>query len=197
MPPIDNDIQIPKVFTMDELLTAFYIYIKDNKLQHPPTSTTASSTSTSTATSVGTSGAMARGGTLLSVPKQQNDESINATTTATAPGVPLATPIGSEGTTEGEPPAESVVTSLVYNDAKLQSILHKSTMHFHEIQQLLLSKNLIIPAILGTPGDAPIVFTYIMKKDTESINENYAYKDDQRKRKTKRMKTGKEDAKIK
>mmetsp|Transcript_10021 Transcript_10021/g.15008 ORF Transcript_10021/g.15008 Transcript_10021/m.15008 type:complete len:196 (-) Transcript_10021:644-1231(-) len=195
MPPIDNDIQIPKVFTMDELLTAFYIYIKDNKLQHPPTSTTASSTSTSTATSVGTSGAMARGGTLLSVPKQQNDGSINAT--ASTPGLPLATSTGSEGTTEGEPPAESVVTSLVYNDAKLQSILHKSTMHFHEIQQLLLSKNLIIPAILGTPGDAPIVFTYIMKKDTESINENYAYKDDQRKRKTKRMKTGKEDAKIK
>ncbi len=175
MPPLDNDIQIPKVFTMDELLTAFYIYITDNKLQQPPSSSSSSSGNT-TAAATSTSAS-----TLSPLANQQNDESKT-----------LATGTGTKGTTEGDPPTPPV-TSLIYNDSKLQSVFHKSTMHFHEIQQLLLSKNLIIPAILGTPGDAPIVLTYIMKSDNASVNEHYVYEDDVNMRKNKKSKAGKED----
>lgn len=147
VPPIDNDINIPKVFTMDEILTAFYIYITDKKLQQKPAS--GASTSSSAAGNVNT---------VTTTGSQNNDPSTIATGTIAA--------------------NKSSSPTLVYNDAKLQTIFNQPTMEFHQIKNLLLSKNLITPTILGTPGDVPIVLTYIMKEDNASLDPMYIYDDE-------------------
>ncbi len=147
MPPIDNDINIPKVFTMDEILTAFYIYITDKKLQQKPTSEASTSSSAGGNTN-----------TFTTTGSQNNDPSALATGTIAA--------------------NKSSSPTLIYNDAKLQAIFNQPTMEFHQIKNLLLSKNLITPTLLGTPGDVPIVLTYIMKEDNSSLDPMYIYDDE-------------------
>jgi hypothetical protein len=147
VPPIDNDINIPKVFTMDEILTAFYIYITDNKLQQkPPSEASTSSAAVGNASTSATTGS------------QNNDPSTLATATIAA--------------------NKSSSPTLIHNDTKLQTIFNQPTMEFHQIKSLLLTKNLITPTILGTPGDAPIVLTYIMKEDNASLEPMYIYDDE-------------------
>ena len=163
-PPIDNEIHIPKVFTMDEILTAFYIYIADNKLQERPKN-------------------------LSSIHNENDNESTTRSTSLSAPASTPATMATTPLETETGPSS-----STVYNDAKLQAIFKKPTMRLYEIQNLLLSKNLIIPTIFGV-SDAPIVLTYIMKKENACRHQIYEYEDErEKKRKRKRKKEKKVDS---
>lgn len=62
---------------------------------------------------------------------------------------------------------------IIHNNATLEKIFACKKMSFGSIKDLLLSRRLLIPSILGTPGDVPIVLTYIMKKDTVTkLNES-------------------------
>lgn len=63
--------------------------------------------------------------------------------------------------------------SMIHNNATLEKIFDCKMMPFASIKSLLLSRRLLIPSILGTPGDVPIVLTYLMKKDTvTTLNES-------------------------
>jgi len=61
--------------------------------------------------------------------------------------------------------------SLIRNDGKLEELFGCKEMTMAETKQLLVSRGLLIPSILGTPGDAPVVLKYIMKKET-ALNSN-------------------------
>lgn len=101
-PPMDNDIQIPRVLTMDEAMDAIYLYSKEKNLLD-----------------------------------------------------------------------EANLGSII-NDAKLESLFECKIMTMHQVKEWLLSKGHLAPVIVGTPGDAPVVLTYIMTKDnaTESMEED-------------------------
>jgi hypothetical protein len=93
-PPLENDVQVPRLLTMDEAIDAIYLYAKDKNLL------------------------------------DENN-------------------LGS-----------------IINDSKLESIFECKTMNMSQVKEWLLSKGHLVPIVLGTPGDAPIVLTYIMKKET-------------------------------
>ena len=61
--------------------------------------------------------------------------------------------------------------SLIRNDGKLEELFGCKEMTMADAKQLLVSRGLLIPSILGTPGDAPVVLKYIMNKET-ALNSN-------------------------
>ena len=93
-PPLENDVHVPRLLTMDEAIDAIYLYAKDKNLLD-----------------------------------ENNLASIN-------------------------------------NDSKLESIFECKTMTLAQVKEWIVSKGHLVPVVLGTPGDAPVVLTYIMKKDT-------------------------------
>lgn len=99
-PPLENDVQVPRLLTMDEAIDAIYLYAKDKNLLD-----------------------------------ENNLASIN-------------------------------------NDSKLESIFECKTMTLAQAKEWIVSKGHLVPVVLGTPGDAPIVLTYIMKKDTADNPKN-------------------------
>jgi len=124
-PPIDNDINIPKLLTMDDILHTIYHYIQTHKLLQPTTQEEDNTTSNISSSS-------------SNINKEEK--------------------------------------MMIHNDTKLQSLFQCDTMSFFEIEKLLMSRGLVIPSILGTPGDVPIVLTYIMKKDGAMVkNEDLMY----------------------
>jgi hypothetical protein len=62
--------------------------------------------------------------------------------------------------------------SLIRNDGKLEELFGCKEMAVADVKQLLWSRGLLIPTIIGTPGDSPVVLTYIMKKETASVRNN-------------------------
>jgi len=56
--------------------------------------------------------------------------------------------------------------SVIRNDKKMEELFGCKEMAIADVRQLLISRGLLIPSILGTPGDSPVVLTYIMKKET-------------------------------
>ena len=55
--------------------------------------------------------------------------------------------------------------SLIVFDKVLSNLLECESMNFSDLQQALLTKNLVVPV---GPDDEPIVLTYVMKKETTS-----------------------------
>jgi len=96
-PPLENDVHIPRLLTIDEAMDAIYLYAKDKSLL------------------------------------DENN-------------------LGS-----------------VINDSKLESLFECKTMNMGQVKEWLLSKGHLVPVVTGTPGDAPIVLTYIMTKATAEI----------------------------
>lgn len=55
---------------------------------------------------------------------------------------------------------------IFHNDSALETLFGCKDMDMVKVKELLLSKGLLVPAVVGTPGDSPIVLTYVLKKET-------------------------------
>jgi len=62
--------------------------------------------------------------------------------------------------------------STVNNNPVLEELFGCKTMNVSSIQSLFLSRKLMVPSILGTAEDCPIVLTYVMKKENATNSKN-------------------------
>lgn len=68
-------------------------------------------------------------------------------------------------------------TMKITNDDKLEQLFGVKEMTMGELQRLFLSRGLLVPCILGTPGDSPVVLKYVLTKD-KATNAKDAAKSD-------------------
>ena len=58
--------------------------------------------------------------------------------------------------------------SVINNDTILEQLFGCKQMKMGDVRQLLSSRGLLVPNVVGTPGDSPVILTYVMKKETAS-----------------------------
>jgi hypothetical protein len=60
---------------------------------------------------------------------------------------------------------------MIHNDASLEQLFGCKDMDMATVKELLLTRGLLVPCVVGTPGDSPIILTYVMKKGSGSKNQ--------------------------
>ena len=154
-PPEESDVYIPPVISMDDALDAVYQYVLHHNLLHlhDPAAAAAKAENLS-----GDDPAAAAGNVNVNVNMNMN---INMNINSSQHSNPRTPGISNNNNNITEVP-----TMMISNDGLLEEVFGCKQMDMSTMKESLIGKGLLVPSVIGTPGDCPILLSYVMKKDT-------------------------------